>query len=81
MAAGQVIAPSIIPLRAPIPGKSKTEIDTNTLIELKTGNERNSIAYSKLEVPVGQSSEILDPKRTHVSYCKRLQILERNLNN
>ncbi|XP_038074900.1 double zinc ribbon and ankyrin repeat-containing protein 1-like isoform X2 [Patiria miniata] len=36
MAAGAVTAPSIIPLRVPVAGKSQTEIDTNTYIELKT---------------------------------------------
>ncbi len=36
MAAGAVSPPSIIPLRVPVAGKSKTEIDTNTYIELKT---------------------------------------------
>ncbi len=37
MAAGAVAVPSIIPLRVPIPGKNKSEIDTNTFIELRTG--------------------------------------------
>ena len=39
MAAGAVAVPSIIPLRVPIPGKNKSEIDTNTLIELRTGKQ------------------------------------------
>lgn len=46
MAAGQVTAPSIIPLRVPVPGKPKTEIDTNTLVELKTDFPNVNIYYT-----------------------------------
>lgn len=38
MTAGAIIVPAIVPLRPPIPGKSKLSIDTNTKIELSTGN-------------------------------------------
>ena len=37
MTAGSIAVPLIIPLRAPIIGKSKNSIDTSTPIELKTG--------------------------------------------
>lgn len=37
MTAGAVCVPTIVPLRAPIPGQHKTCIDTNTKIELRSG--------------------------------------------
>ncbi|NXX29075.1 DZAN1 protein, partial [Nicator chloris] len=37
MTAGSVSVPQIIPLRIPPPGKAQREIDTNTLIEIKSG--------------------------------------------
>ncbi|XP_033110853.1 double zinc ribbon and ankyrin repeat-containing protein 1-like [Anneissia japonica] len=46
MAAGAVCVPSIIPLRAPIPGKSKLSIDTNTLIEMGTDTKDSVIYYT-----------------------------------
>lgn len=38
MTAGSIAVPTIVPLRPPIVGKYKNLIDTNTPIELKTGN-------------------------------------------
>ncbi|XP_071963794.1 double zinc ribbon and ankyrin repeat-containing protein 1-like [Antedon mediterranea] len=46
MAAGAVCVPSIVPLRAPIPGKSKLSIDTNTLIEMGTDTKDALIYYT-----------------------------------
>ncbi|NWV22176.1 DZAN1 protein, partial [Origma solitaria] len=40
MAAGSVSVPQIIPLRIPPPGKAKREIDTNTLIEIKSDGSK-----------------------------------------
>ncbi|NXY59863.1 DZAN1 protein, partial [Callaeas wilsoni] len=40
MTAGSVSVPQIIPLRIPPPGKAKREIDTNTLIEIKSDGSR-----------------------------------------
>ena len=37
MTAGSIAVPTIVPLRAPISGKSKNSIDTCTPIELKSG--------------------------------------------
>lgn len=37
MTAGSIIVPTIIPLRAPAPGRPKQLIDSNTRIELKSG--------------------------------------------
>lgn len=37
MTAGSVSVPQVIPLRIPLPGKAKHEIDTNTLVEIKSG--------------------------------------------
>ena len=37
MTAGSIVVPAIVPLRTPIPGKTKSSIDTNTKIELSTG--------------------------------------------
>ena len=37
--AGAIGAPSIIPLRVPQPGRTANQIDTNTLIEIKSGTE------------------------------------------
>ena len=37
MTAGAVAVPTIVPLRAPIPGQHKTLIDSNTKIELRSG--------------------------------------------
>lgn len=41
MTAGSVSVPQVIPLRTPLPGKAKHEIDTNTLIEIKSGMNKN----------------------------------------
>lgn len=38
MTAGSITVPTIIPLRPPVPGKPKHIIDSNTRIELKSGN-------------------------------------------
>lgn len=38
MTAGSIAVPTIVPLRAPNPYKSKNAIDTDTPIELKTGD-------------------------------------------
>nr|XP_054758068.1 double zinc ribbon and ankyrin repeat-containing protein 1-like [Lytechinus pictus] len=46
MAAGAVVVPSIIPLRIPVQGKSKTDIDTNTYIELKSTTPDTDIFYT-----------------------------------
>ncbi|KAM6128295.1 double zinc ribbon and ankyrin repeat-containing protein 1 [Pterocles gutturalis] len=40
MTAGSVSAPQVIPLRIPLPGKTKHEIDTNTLIEMKSDGSK-----------------------------------------
>ncbi|NXU41125.1 DZAN1 protein, partial [Drymodes brunneopygia] len=40
MTAGSVSAPQIIPLRIPPPGKAQREIDTNTLIEIKSDGRK-----------------------------------------
>ncbi|NWW96468.1 DZAN1 protein, partial [Rhynochetos jubatus] len=40
MAAGSVSVPQVIPLRVPLPGKTKHEIDTNTLIEIKSDGSK-----------------------------------------
>jgi hypothetical protein len=37
MTAGSIAVPTIVPLRAPAPGKLKNVIDTQTPIELRTG--------------------------------------------
>ncbi|KAF4794025.1 hypothetical protein TURU_105511 [Turdus rufiventris] len=46
MTAGSVSVPQIIPLRIPPPGKAQREIDTNTLIEIKSDTPRASIYYT-----------------------------------
>ncbi|XP_005992979.1 double zinc ribbon and ankyrin repeat-containing protein 1 [Latimeria chalumnae] len=46
MTAGAIAVPQIIPLRVPLPGKSKYEIDTNTLIEIKSDTPSVSIYYT-----------------------------------
>lgn len=46
MTAGSVCAPQIIPLRVPQPGKANHEIDTNTLLEMKSG--RNHVYFELL---------------------------------
>ncbi|OWK61832.1 Double zinc ribbon and ankyrin repeat-containing protein 1 [Lonchura striata] len=46
MTAGSVSAPQIIPLRIPPPGKAQREIDTNTLIEIKSDTPEASIYYT-----------------------------------
>lgn len=42
MTAGAISVPTIIPLRPPIPGLPKTHIDSNTLIEIRSGNVKYS---------------------------------------
>ncbi|NWZ38825.1 DZAN1 protein, partial [Brachypodius atriceps] len=46
MTAGSVSVPQIIPLRIPPPGKAQREIDTNTLIEIKSDTPGASIYYT-----------------------------------
>ncbi|XP_028928249.1 double zinc ribbon and ankyrin repeat-containing protein 1 isoform X2 [Ornithorhynchus anatinus] len=46
MTAGSVSVPQIIPLRVPLPGKAKHEIDTNTLVEIKSDTPDVSIYYT-----------------------------------
>ncbi|XP_053829557.1 double zinc ribbon and ankyrin repeat-containing protein 1 isoform X1 [Vidua macroura] len=46
MTAGSVSAPQIIPLRIPPPGKAQREIDTNTLIEIKSDTPGACIYYT-----------------------------------
>ncbi|XP_072169179.1 double zinc ribbon and ankyrin repeat-containing protein 1-like [Diadema setosum] len=46
MAAGAVVVPSIIPLRLPVQGKNKNDIDTNTFVELKTATPDTNIYYT-----------------------------------
>ena len=40
MTAGSIIVPTIIPLRAPAPGRPKQFIDSNTRIEIKSGKTK-----------------------------------------
>nr|XP_009509283.1 PREDICTED: double zinc ribbon and ankyrin repeat-containing protein 1 [Phalacrocorax carbo] len=40
MTAGSVSVPQVIPLRIPLPGKSKHEIDTNTFVEIKSDGSK-----------------------------------------
>ncbi|NWR47497.1 DZAN1 protein, partial [Regulus satrapa] len=67
MTAGSVSVPQIIPLRIPPPGKAQREIDTNTLIEIKSDGSKPELnrkpgygAYNTLEykgaikLPVGK---------------------------
>ncbi|KAG9484232.1 hypothetical protein GDO78_009900 [Eleutherodactylus coqui] len=46
MTAGSVCVPHIIPLRVPIPGRGKYEVDTNTPIEIKSDTPDVSIFYT-----------------------------------
>ncbi|XP_063774218.1 double zinc ribbon and ankyrin repeat-containing protein 1 [Pseudophryne corroboree] len=46
MTAGSIFVPQIIPLRVPLPGKGKYEIDTNTPIEIKSDSPNVSIHYT-----------------------------------
>ena len=50
MTAGAVAVPTIMPLRAPIPGQHKSTIDTNTKIELRSGMETYAIYIRLLKV-------------------------------
>ncbi|NXA17380.1 DZAN1 protein, partial [Ibidorhyncha struthersii] len=43
MTAGSVSVPQVIPLRIPLPGKAKHEIDTNTLIEIKSDGSKPEV--------------------------------------
>ncbi|NXT80515.1 DZAN1 protein, partial [Zapornia atra] len=43
MTAGSVSVPQVIPLRVPLPGKAKNEIDTNTLIEIKSDGSKPAL--------------------------------------
>ncbi|XP_030303318.1 double zinc ribbon and ankyrin repeat-containing protein 1 [Calypte anna] len=40
MTAGSVSVPQVIPLRIPLPGKAKHQIDTNTLVEIKSDGSK-----------------------------------------
>ncbi|XP_027696243.1 double zinc ribbon and ankyrin repeat-containing protein 1 [Vombatus ursinus] len=46
MTAGSVCVPQIIPLRVPLPGKNKHEINTNTLVEMKSDTTDVNIYYT-----------------------------------
>ncbi|NXN75649.1 DZAN1 protein, partial [Himantopus himantopus] len=43
MTAGSISVPQVIPLRIPLPGKAKHEIDTNTLIEIKSDGSKPEV--------------------------------------
>ncbi|NXM83870.1 DZAN1 protein, partial [Oenanthe oenanthe] len=45
MTAGSVSVPQIIPLRIPPPGKAQREIDTNTLIEIKSDGSKPELIW------------------------------------
>ncbi|XP_051775205.1 uncharacterized protein LOC127525924 [Erpetoichthys calabaricus] len=46
MTAGSIVAPQIIPLRVPIPGMAKSQIDSNTPIEIKSDTPDVNIYYT-----------------------------------
>uniref|UniRef100_A0A7M4ETV0 Double zinc ribbon and ankyrin repeat domains 1 n=1 Tax=Crocodylus porosus TaxID=8502 RepID=A0A7M4ETV0_CROPO len=46
MTAGSVLVPQIIPLQLPLAGKAKHEIDTNTLLEIKSDTPDVTIYYT-----------------------------------
>ncbi|XP_037390429.1 double zinc ribbon and ankyrin repeat-containing protein 1 isoform X2 [Pygocentrus nattereri] len=46
MTAGSIVAPFIIPIRVPPPGKAKHEIDTNTPVEIKSDTPDVTIFYT-----------------------------------
>ncbi|KAM4042473.1 double zinc ribbon and ankyrin repeat-containing protein 1 isoform 1-T2 [Anomaloglossus baeobatrachus] len=46
MTAGSVCVPQIIPLRVPVPGKGKYDVDTNTPIDIKLDTPDVSIFYT-----------------------------------
>ncbi|KAG8549564.1 hypothetical protein GDO81_020824 [Engystomops pustulosus] len=46
MTAGSICVPQIIPLRVPVPGKGKYEVDTSTPIEIKSDTPEVSIFYT-----------------------------------
>ncbi|KAF7688252.1 hypothetical protein HF521_014258 [Silurus meridionalis] len=46
MSAGSIVAPFIIPIRIPAPGKAKHEIDNNTPVEIKSDTPGVSIFYT-----------------------------------
>ncbi|XP_077131513.1 double zinc ribbon and ankyrin repeat-containing protein 1-like isoform X1 [Ranitomeya variabilis] len=46
MTAGSICVPKVIPLRVPVPGKGKYDIDTNTPIEIKSDTPDVSIFYT-----------------------------------
>ncbi|XP_077998885.1 double zinc ribbon and ankyrin repeat-containing protein 1-like [Glandiceps talaboti] len=46
MTAGAIVVPTIIPLRVPIPGKPKLNIDTNTNVEIRTDTPDTDIYYT-----------------------------------
>ncbi|NWQ75490.1 DZAN1 protein, partial [Columbina picui] len=46
MTAGSVSVPQVIPLQIPLPGKAKHEVDTNTLVEIKSDTPGVSIYYT-----------------------------------
>nr|XP_033793335.1 double zinc ribbon and ankyrin repeat-containing protein 1 isoform X2 [Geotrypetes seraphini]XP_033793337.1 double zinc ribbon and ankyrin repeat-containing protein 1 isoform X2 [Geotrypetes seraphini] len=46
MTAGSISVPQVIPLRIPLPGKAKHEINTNTLVEIKSDTPEVSIYYT-----------------------------------
>lgn len=42
MTAGSICVPQIIPLRVPVPGKGKYDVDTNTPVEIKSGMKKDN---------------------------------------
>ncbi|NWV59329.1 DZAN1 protein, partial [Malurus elegans] len=60
MTAGSVSVPQIIPLRIPLPGKPQREIDTNTLIEIKSDGSKPEL-IRKPRCGVCKTLEYKDP--------------------
>lgn len=67
MTAGSIAVPHVIPLRVPLPGKAKHEIDTNTLIAIKSDTQNVDIFYT---VSGSRPQPLKKPSKGHSSTFK-----------
>lgn len=80
MTAGSIIVPAIIPLRPPIPGKSKLSIDTNVKIELSTG-KIYVYYFIKIFMPCENEADLLQKYHNiqcipNICYMNRIMIIK-----
>jgi hypothetical protein len=75
MTAGSIAVPTIVPLRAPIMGKSKNAIDTSVPIELKSETPNAEIFFT-IDGSKPDAFAALGADRSTIKYTKPFKLRE-----